>query len=333
MILPRIKKREKEEKQLTSAVPPAEKPLNMKTITWGNLTWIDIMPPTERETKYLADNYHFHPLDLDDCLSRRQLAKVDEYKDYLFWIFHFPIYNKESRVSSHRQLAAFIGNGYLITLHTGELRSIMGLFRECEIDEEARRENFAHGSGYLLFQIVDKAVDHYFLILDKIMRLIEDVEDNVFDEHVEAAHELTILRRDILTQRRIVFPMRTVFNDLFHRLGKFIDTDMTVYFGDLMDHMNKICETLDEAKEVIEVYKDTDYLLSNYRLNRVTRAFTLVSAFVLPFLVVSSIYGMNIFLPGGVGGEGSYVTFAVLLFIMVGIIGAILYFFRHKRLI
>ena len=51
-----------------------------------------------------------------------------------------------------------------------------------------------------------------------------------------------------------------------------------------MDHMNKACEILDECKEIIEVFKDTDYLLSNYRLNRVIRVLTKLSSIILPFL-------------------------------------------------
>ena len=44
--------------------------LNLESVTHGDLTWINIEQPTERETEYLAQNYTFHPLDLDDCLSK-----------------------------------------------------------------------------------------------------------------------------------------------------------------------------------------------------------------------------------------------------------------------
>ncbi len=306
--------------------------LNVKTITWGNLTWIDIVPPRRTETEYLAEHYNFHPLDLDDCLSRKQLPKLDEYKDYLFLILHFPVYDSKTRISTHGQLSAFIGEKYLITLHKGELKPLVKLFRECEIDEEARQENFSHGSGYLLYNIIDRAVDAYFPVLDKILSLVEEVENRVFDENIEAALELSVLRRDIITQRRIIFPMRTLFGNLEGKLRRFTTADMTVYFGDLMDHMNKICETLDECKEVIEVFKDTDYLLSTYRLNRITRILAIVSAVVLPFVVVPGLYGMNVVLPGGIE-KGSLQSFLLLLLAMLMSIGIMLYIFRHKHLI
>jgi magnesium transporter len=74
------------------------KRLNLDTLKWKGMSWIDIAPPGQSEIDYLAENYHFHPLDLDDTLSRRQRPKIDEYKNYLFIVFHFPIYSKEEKV-------------------------------------------------------------------------------------------------------------------------------------------------------------------------------------------------------------------------------------------
>ena len=159
---------------------------------------------------------------------------------------------------------------------------------------------------------------------------MEDVEDNVFDEKIEAAKELTILRRDIITQRSVMFPTRTIFIEMENKLKRFSKVDVTAYYHDLMDHINKICETLDEAQEIIEVYKDTDYTLATYRINRVTRLLTIFSTIVLPFILVSSLYGMNVVLPGGIDA-GSPRTFIILLVVMGVIATVMLVFFRRRR--
>jgi len=308
-----------------------EKQLNLESVTWGDLTWINIEGPTEREIQYLAQNFPFHPFDLDDCLSRIQRPKIDEYREYLFFVLHFPVYDKVTRKSTFSQVSVFIGDNYLVTLHTGQPKPLVKLFRQCQVDEEPRQENFSHGPGYLLYRIIDREVDAYFPVLDKIFSLMENVEDSVFDENVEAAQELAILRRDIITQRRVMFPMRTVISQLENKLRRFIktDKDMSVYFGDLMDHMNKICETLDECREIIEVYKDADFVLGNDRLNRIIRVLTILSAITLPLLVVSSFYGMNIHLPGGIT-QGDYKPFIFLLIIMLAMSGGMLFFFHRK---
>lgn len=324
------RKKETDRKKGIKEQQVQEEPLHIETIKWGDLTWVNIQPPTEREIEYLEETYHFHPLDLDDCLSRKQIPKVDEYPEYLFVIFHLPVFDKETRVTAKRQWSAFVGEKFLITLHTGELRTLTALFRDCQANEDAREEYFSNGSGYLLYRILDRSIDSYFPVLDKILSLMEDMEDNVFDEDVETAKELSVLRRDIIAQRRVMFPTRTLFMSLERRLKRFTRVDLTVYFGDLTDHMNKICETLDELKEVIEVFKDTDYMLATYRINRVTRLITIFSTIVLPFLIVSSLYGMNVTLPGGLE-RGSIQSFLILLLVMLIIAGSMLFFFRRRR--
>jgi len=308
-----------------------DKQLNIKTITWGDLTWIDIVQPTESAKKYLAEHYSFHPMDLEDMLSRRQLSKAVEYAQYLFVVYHIPVFDKVTKVSAKRQWSAFVGDKYLVTLHPSELQAVDDLLRECESSEDVRKDYFSKGSGYLLYLIMDRAVDSYFPILDKILDLMDDVEDSVFDEEKEVAKEIGILRRDVITQRRVMFPERTLLMELDNKLKRFCKIDMTLFFNDIKDHMNKICETLDECKEVIEVFKDADYLLSSYRANRVIRALAVVFAICFPFLVISGLYNMNVNLPGV--DQGSPLTFVILLIIMLIIVGGLLYFFRRKKII
>ena len=94
--------------------------------------------------------------------------------------------------------------------------------------------------------------------------------------------------------------------------------------------MNKICETLDECKETIEVFKDADYVLGTERLNRIMRILTIFATIVLPFLVISSLYGMNVHMPGGIT-SGSWVPFILIMVSMILISGGMLYFFHRKH--
>ncbi|MFC1950764.1 magnesium transporter CorA family protein, partial [Chloroflexota bacterium] len=192
-----------------------EEQLNLESLTWGNLTWVNIDGPTEQETEYLAQNYHFHPLDLDDCLSRIQRPKIDEYKKYLFLVFHFPVFNKETLVTTPSQLTVFISENYLITLHKGELKPLVKLFRECQIDEESQQEYFSQGSGYLLYRIIDRLIDYCLPILNKVGDSIEDVEDGIFSDKIrDTVKEISMIRRDIISFRRIIWPMRAVLGSL-----------------------------------------------------------------------------------------------------------------------
>ncbi len=307
----------------------AKNQLNPRVFTWENMTWVDIVQPNRENVKYLVDHYNFNPLDIDDALSTRQVAKIEEYPDYLFVVFYFSVYDKNTRVSSRKQWSAFIGENFLVTLRPPEFKAPDQIYRECEMNEEAKARNCGQGSGYLLYQIIDRAVDSYFRVLDKLLSLMEAVEDNVFKERVEVATELGILRRDINTQRRVMFPTRPLLLELEKKLKRFSQKDLTPFFSDLMDHMNKICETLDEYTENIEVFKDADYTISGNRANRTIRTLAVLFALALPFLMITGIY---ILLPGS-AAKGSLQLFITLVILIFVIFGLILYILRRRQII
>jgi len=310
-------------------VSEEEQQLNLESLTYGDLTWVNIERPTERETEYLAQNYPFHPLDLDDCLSRIQRPKIDEYKDYLFLVFHFPVFSKETRVTTTSQLSVFIGGKYLITLHKGELKPLVKLFRECQIDEESQQEYFGQGSGYLLYRIIDRLVDYCLPILSKIGDNIESTEDNIFSSRgmPKAIEDISMLRRDVISFRRTIWPMRAVIGSLEPKIRRFTKMDMAVYFGDMVDHVDKIWDALDEYKEIIEGLNDAHDSLATNRTNEVMRMLTIIATILLPLTVVASVYGMNIPLPF----QNSSYSLIFVFFIWAVVVSGMLYFFRRHR--
>lgn len=316
---------------MTATPVTKEKPrLNIESVTWNGLTWHNVERPTQRETEHLAQHYPFHPLDLDDCLSRVQLPKIDEYPTYAFVVLHFPVFNKETRVTTPSQVSIFIGDDYLITLHQGDLKPIVKLFRECQLNEEAREEYMSRRSGYLLYRIVDRLVDYCFPIVNRIMENMEKVEDDVFDPRrrgTKTVQEISILRRDIISYRRINYPLRAVIGLLEHKLRRFFREDMEVYFGDVVDHLDKIWNLLDECKEVIEGLHDTNNSLVNQRTNEALRVLTIIGTIMLPLMVLSGLWSMNVSLP--LSGGAWFFWFILALMFGIGI--TMIYWFRRMR--
>jgi magnesium transporter len=243
-------------------------------IDLGGFSWTNIDSLSAASMDSLAVVYPFHPLDLEDCLSKVQLPKIDEYQDYLFIILHFPRYLKEKRFSVPSQVSLFLSRDFLVTVHSGELKPINSLFeslrnKACQPDPDPsvqRRNCMADALGgqirpspvFLLYRVIYALVENLHIMTGKVLRDIEDVEDRVFDEKVDAVREVTNLRHNIANFRRIAFPLKRVIHDLEIRIQWFTDEDMEIYFSDLTDYIDKVWHTLEECKETIEIYKDTD---------------------------------------------------------------------------
>ncbi|TET16047.1 MAG: magnesium/cobalt transporter CorA [Dehalococcoidia bacterium] len=301
---------------------------SLKSIAWQKLTWVDIEQPTEMETEYLAEHYPFHPLDLDDCRSKMQLPKIDEYEDYFFMIFHFPVFNPEARVTTPSQVAIFIGEDYLITLHQGDLKPLVTLFRACETNEKAREESMGRSSGFLLYLILDRLVNYCFPILNRVGENIDEVEERIFGENPRAAlAAVAVLRRDIISFRRIIRPQTEAVETLEQKEWPVFKEDPEIYFGDIADHLRKIRDTLDDYRDVVEGLSDTNDVMITFRTNEVMRVLTIIATITLPLTLVASIYGMNIKLPFA----ESSLSFPIMVIVMVCIIVGMLAFFRSRR--
>lgn len=312
------------------ATPAAVTPhaLNVRQITQGALTWVDIVHPTESEIEWLRKRYNFHPLHLDDTLSKIQRPKIDDTDEYTFIVMHFPVYSRLVRVTTPSEVDIFIGPNYVITVHEGKLKPLSRFFEQCQTDAALREKVMGRSVGYLLYQIVDKLVDYCFPILNKIDLNIEKVDDDIFEDKVRhTVLEISIIRRDIIAFRRIVKPLLPVITSLERKHRPILNEDMDEYFGDIADHLNKIWETLEDYKEVIESMSDTITSLTNNRINDIIKVLTIISVILLPLTLISGIYGMNIELPA----QDSPFAFEVVLGSMVLVIVSMLAFFRWRK--
>ena len=312
--------------------PVTKGQLNLETITWGRLTWVYMEKPASREIDYLAQNYHFHPLNLDDVLSRVQRPKIDAYEDHLFMVLHFPVFNKGSRVTTSSEVDIFIAENYLVTIHcAADLKPLSKFFKDCLIHEATREENMSKGSGYLFYQVLDRLVNYCFPILNKVTENIENVEEVIFSRELpETVHEIMLIRRDLISFRRVIHPQLNVVEALEREEYPFFKGEQEVYFGDIADHIRRIWDGLEDCKEVVEGLTDTSNWLTSHRIQEVMRVLTIVMAIMAPLTVITGFYGMNIALPGGVQ-PGSLVSFMVMLIVILAIAGGMLYFFRRRR--
>ncbi|HJT83009.1 MAG TPA: magnesium transporter CorA family protein [Nitrososphaeraceae archaeon] len=309
---------------------------NIQTITNKDLVWVNITQPTRNKIIALAQKYPFHELNLDDCLSKIQIPKIDKYHDHMFIILHFPTsIKKEENVPRFSQLSIFIGLNYLVTVHEGDLKPLVEKFQICNSQERQREIFMNESSGHLLYNIIDILVDDLFNTLLKVMEDLHDIEDDVFNPKLAIAKEISYIRREITVLRRIIIPLRRIIIYMTNDVQKFSEQDLILYFDDVKDHIDKVLEVLEESKETIEIYKDTDYMLSTEKTNKILGVLTILFTLSIPSTIIGTLYGMNINLPGGIKPDslylfGPYTTFILLL--IISLVSALLMAWYFHRL-
>lgn len=306
-----------------------------ESIVNDNLLWIDIRNPTREKMNNLGRQYSFHELNIEDCLSKTQIPKIDKYDNHIFVILHFPTGSTDDKISRVTQLSIFIGTNYLITVHQGDLKPLVEMFDLCKKDknQEYRQVMMGKSSGYLLHTIIDALVDDLFHILMKVIGNLDDIEDAVYDEKTGIAREISHIRREITTIKRVSIPLKRIIVSLTRDIQKISEEDLTPYFDDIKDHIDKVLDTLEEAKETIEIYKDTDFMLSTEKTNKIIAMLTVVFTLSIPITIISTIYGMNISLPGSDLNQfqflGEYTTLILIMSVSIVITGIMFISFRR----
>ncbi len=318
----------------------------LETIQNETLEWIHVEKPTREKMDIIAKRFPIHELNMEDCLSKNNLPKIDRYDDHIFIILHFPTIHKDKTSPSFSQLSIFVGKNYLITIHQGDLKPLSELFQSCKSDDaKNKREIMGRTSGYLLHSIVDVLVDDLLHISMKVIGNLDDVEDDVFDEKIANAKEVSTLRREITTLRRIVVPLKRIMSELTSRDVKRFsksdsvdeendydeEEDLISYFDDVNDHVSKVLDALDESKETIEIYKDTDFMLSSEKTNKILSFLTILFTLSIPVTVLGTFYGMNIDIPGSVNINNSiynHLPLFLIILVSVALTIAMIWYFR-----
>ena len=302
--------------------------MSIETLTYNSITWTDIKEPTAKDIEQLRQHYpFFHPLDLEDCLSKIERPKIDEYENYLFIVMHFPFFNKVTRRLERSEVDIFIGRGFLATVSDGTLRPLVEDFLNCQKDDGIRLQFMSRGSYYLLYMLIDDLVDYCFPILDKENLNIEGIEEGIFDGNAgQIVREISIVRRNLINFRRTIKPQMKILANLERKDWEFLRGDLDVYWGDVSDHTVQIWERLEDLWDVIEGLSETIESITSHRINEVIKILTIFSVIMLPLSVISGIYGMNI---RQLPLASHPLSFIVIIGIMAAIAIGMLAYFRR----
>lgn len=293
------------------------------------LDWINIEKPNHERLELLREEYGFHELDLEDCLSSAETPKIEEYKDYVFIVFHFPLKDSRTGVISIQSLNVFIGNHFFITLSNGRLKQIDELFERLKEHVSERRRHFKRGSGYLLYLMINDLFEVYNPYISQINRAIREIERDIFEGKIMKDRLFDIMRvkRQIITLRRALKPHSSLIIALEHLHKRFINKQLELYFDDIADKIARAENTLSSIDEVLETLHNANESLTSHNTNRVMKILTIFSVTMLPLTFLTGLYGMNVRLPFADDPQAFFILFGGML----GIFFLFMLFFKLRR--
>lgn len=290
----------------------------------GNVLWAeaDVSNLTESDIQVIAEEFGLHPLAVEDAISTRQRPKIESYEGHRFVVFH-QLDEVEDQFEA-AQIACFVGDRYVLTIHAGAQRTI-------EVAKKRWRELGAtEHSSVLLHTLFDVVVDEYQAIADKLEQHIEDLEEIALDSPTAPLQrQLYVVKQKLSRMRRYVLPATRLLEWIQDpNRAENIAEESRPQFRDVHDHLLRIADQVRNIDELSQAVLDLTRGEQSTLLNQVSKRLSGYAAIFAVLTLVAGIYGMNFKLvPADQTLFGFW--FAIVLMIVTGL--AMYAYFKRKN--
>lgn len=294
----------------------------------GTLKWYHILNPSEENLEFLKDNFHFHPLDIEDCrASQNQRPKIDVYDDYYFMILHFPNFDKQNKFLKIKEVKIFWGEDFVITI--GKSHWVVSeMFNEGK-SQEAKGEDFEVGtSDQLLYHILERLMKSTQIIIKKIGDNLDAINRELFNVRADRTIEMiSFIRKNMIMLNTMFKPQLPLFGKFESGQVEGFADNMEDYWGNILDYYKQMYDMTEDYGELIEGLSQTFDSLQANRTNEIIKILTLISSILLPLTFLTGLYGMNVNLPF----QEDPRSFWIVIGAMIVIVSSMYFLFKRKK--
>lgn len=293
----------------------------------GTCSWINIYGIHDTELiKKIGKLFSIHPLFLEDILNTDHRPKFEDGEIYNGIILKMLQYDEKLGQISSEQITMILGENFLITLQE-QRGDVFNPVRERLRMSKGKIRS--RGANYLTYALLDTIVDNYLIIIEKIGRNIEDIEQKIFQEIPDSSvvKEIYKYKTEISYFRKAVRPVKE-FLLLINQ------SEITFFYEEKKTYLKDLNELIEQASEAIELYNTmlTDHLnilnsnVSN-KMNQVMKTLTIFASIFIPLTFFAGIYGMNFtYIPE----LGYHYAYPIFWGVMISIGVSLVFYFKRK---
>jgi magnesium transporter len=296
----------------------------MEWLDRPGVTWINVDGLGQADAfAALGQRLRFHPLAMEDVFNVPQRPKVEAYGDHYLMILRMLRLTPEIE---GEQVSVFFGESYVITVQERADGDVFEGVRERI--RKGRGRVRQSGADYLAYALMDAVVDGYFPVLESLGERLEELEDEcILAEDAVTLPRIQAMRRDLLTVRRAIWPMREAVVALGREESRLITSETKLFLRDCYDHALEALEIVETDRETASSVMEIYLAMQNQRLNEVMKVLTVIATLFIPLTFIASIYGMNFEHMPELKWRFGY---PAILSVMAAVAGGLLYFFKRR---
>ena len=214
----------------------------------------------------------------------------------------------------------------LVTVHAADSRSVAQV-----------KSRFANLPGKapqspddLMQRLLSAMVDHYLELRQPLAKRLEDWQIQLLDPRKPFRDWVKLL-----ASRQQISELQDLSEEQLDAMQEWRDyriadlsPAMNARFADIVEHIERVrnhARTIEsQAESAVQLY----FAAMSHRTTEIMRLLTLITAIFMPLTVITGIFGMNFdFMPGLHKSYGFWLS----VIAMLGVVVAMLVYFRHRR--
>ena len=282
----------------------------------GCFVWVALKDATEAELAAMQEEFDLHPLAVEDARHGHQRPKIEEYGDMVFAVLHVvEQIGEDFRIG---EVAVFVGRNYVLSVRSHAERGFTEVRARCEREPELLR----HGSGYVLYALMDSVVDRYFPLLDALESELEQIEQRIFSPQTSARTNIEALyyvKQRVMILKHAAGPLLDGAGKLYGGRVPQVCAGLGDYFRDVTDHLVRVNQTIDSVRDMVATAIQVSLATITISESEVTKRLAAYAALVAVPTMVAGVYGMNFEHMPELKWEFGY-PFAVWVMVLVDVV-------------
>lgn len=265
----------------------------VKYKTSTSVTWVIIEGLTNVEViEAIGVNFGIHDLVLEDILNTHQRPKFEEYDDYLYIVLKCLLPEGDQFSVKYEQVSFLLLKNFVF-LFKEKTDDLFHPLKKRIINSKGRFREL--GADYLTYTILDNIVDQNFILIDGLDEAVTELEDSLLasDPSKDTLNNIQRLKREIISIRRHVSPVRELMAAMLRSDSDLIDEKTHIYLRDVSDHVIRVIEAVELSRDILNGLLDIYLSTVSNKMNEVMKVLTVFASIFIPLTFIAGIYGMN----------------------------------------
>ena len=295
---------------------------NKPNVSWINITGIHDPNVIEK----FGNAFELHTLHQANIMNAELRPSIEISDEHIMLMLKTPHFNEEKGKVELEQVSIIIAKNHVLTFQEitedffhqirKRLRENTGTIRKLDTD-------------YLAYSLIDALIDSYFLVLEKISDISENIEEELMkNPSQDTLHVLQLLKRQMILLRKSMWPAREVIDSLQRSHTALIHDETKTYLRDTYNHVVQVIDTIEGLRDVVGGLLDTYLSSVGNKMNEVMKTLTIIASIFIPITFIAGIYGTNFSYVPELEWEGSYF---VMLGVMVIVVMIMTVWFKKKN--